>query len=468
MRHYGHFIAVVMCLAALFSCSTELAVRGTEQGRPTTSSLQGLFESSPRPAGVKIQLLPDEGPTFTDENGRTLYLWNSPQGGFCEDKVDPITDNLGPLMQSLASVTPTCAAQWPPLIVKADARPAGDWTILERPDGHRQWAYKGHPVHYSYKDRLAGDVNGVTATEPKNPFAPKPGYFIVAQPPLVTPPGIKVTVRRAAGMVATTVDGLIIYTGVTFERTTRNRKQPAIVGGNDSVDDSHRWRSLPVGALASAIGPWSIFVEPDGSRVWAYRGRPLYTYSDDHTPQDVSGYGIDGARPLILSPARKAPADILVRRSLVGPVFTGAKGMTLYTFQCANINPAGKDKSGGPAFFCDNWNDDPAFAETYCPAADRCAEMWRPLVAPANTKPQGGVWSTVVIPDPVRFPLRWVPLDGRAANTPGAVKVWTYRGHPVYESTRDQSPGQIRGHNVWNVFSSKWIAIIAGEPEHLT
>jgi predicted lipoprotein with Yx(FWY)xxD motif len=46
-----------------------------------------------------------------------------------------------------------CTAVWP--IVRADAvaKPTGDWTIVERDDGRRQWAYKGRPVYTFYYDR---------------------------------------------------------------------------------------------------------------------------------------------------------------------------------------------------------------------------------------------------------------------------------------------------------------------------
>ena len=40
--------------------------------------------------------------------------------------------------------------------------PAGDWTIVKRPDGTLQWAYEGKPLYRSAKDIKEGDTNGVS------------------------------------------------------------------------------------------------------------------------------------------------------------------------------------------------------------------------------------------------------------------------------------------------------------------
>src|SRR5437588_10928778 len=36
-----------------------------------------------------------------------------------------------------------CATNWPPLLVSGDAKPTGEWTIVVRDDGAKQWAHKG-------------------------------------------------------------------------------------------------------------------------------------------------------------------------------------------------------------------------------------------------------------------------------------------------------------------------------------
>jgi predicted lipoprotein with Yx(FWY)xxD motif len=53
-----------------------------------------------------------------------------------------------------------CATNWPPLMADASAAPSGDWSVVTRDDGSKQWAYKGKPVYYWAKDTKAGDRTG--------------------------------------------------------------------------------------------------------------------------------------------------------------------------------------------------------------------------------------------------------------------------------------------------------------------
>ena len=61
------------------------------------------------------------------------------------------------------------------------------------------------------------------------------------------------------------------------------------------------WPPLAAPADAMASGPWSIVVRDDGSRQWAYHGKPLYRWLKDKMPGDQSGDGFNGvwhvARP---------------------------------------------------------------------------------------------------------------------------------------------------------------------------
>ena len=45
-----------------------------------------------------------------------------------------------------------CASAWPPVYAPADAAPVGEWTIVQRGDGRRQWALKGRPVYTRFHD----------------------------------------------------------------------------------------------------------------------------------------------------------------------------------------------------------------------------------------------------------------------------------------------------------------------------
>src|SRR4051812_18587388 len=40
-----------------------------------------------------------------------------------------------------------CAVKWPPHMAAASAQPTGNYTVVVRNDGTRQWAYKGWPLY---------------------------------------------------------------------------------------------------------------------------------------------------------------------------------------------------------------------------------------------------------------------------------------------------------------------------------
>jgi predicted lipoprotein with Yx(FWY)xxD motif len=40
------------------------------------------------------------------------------------------------------------------------ASPMGEWTVVTRDDGSKQWAYKGKPLYRWIKDQKAGDRTG--------------------------------------------------------------------------------------------------------------------------------------------------------------------------------------------------------------------------------------------------------------------------------------------------------------------
>ena len=74
-------------------------------------------------------------------NGMTLYSFDKDAGG-------------------KSACNGPCATNWPPLAAAADAKASGDWTVITRDDGAKQWAYKGKPVYFWARDQKAGDRTG--------------------------------------------------------------------------------------------------------------------------------------------------------------------------------------------------------------------------------------------------------------------------------------------------------------------
>ena len=53
-----------------------------------------------------------------------------------------------------------CAAVWPPAMAAAGAKPEGDFSVVTRDDGAKQWAHKGRPLYQYAADQKAGDATG--------------------------------------------------------------------------------------------------------------------------------------------------------------------------------------------------------------------------------------------------------------------------------------------------------------------
>lgn len=80
---------------------------------------------------------------LTDARGMSLYWWNNDVPG-----------------SGKSVCTGACSQSWPPMVAKADAKPAGDFSIITRDDGVKQWAYKGHPLYLWVNDLKPGDKTG--------------------------------------------------------------------------------------------------------------------------------------------------------------------------------------------------------------------------------------------------------------------------------------------------------------------
>ena len=84
-----------------------------------------------------------EGGVLTNAAGMTLYTYDK--------------DSVG---SGKSVCNGQCASNWPPLMAAADAKAQGDYTVITRDDGGKQWAYKGKPLYLWIKDAKPGDKTG--------------------------------------------------------------------------------------------------------------------------------------------------------------------------------------------------------------------------------------------------------------------------------------------------------------------
>ena len=78
---------------------------------------------------------------LVNDAGMTLYTFDKDAGG-------------------KSACNGPCAANWPALVASPGATASGDWSIIARDDGTRQWAYKGRPLYTWSKDQKPGDRTG--------------------------------------------------------------------------------------------------------------------------------------------------------------------------------------------------------------------------------------------------------------------------------------------------------------------
>jgi predicted lipoprotein with Yx(FWY)xxD motif len=99
----------------------------------------GMKSASAAPAAPAMMT----GGMLVAPSGMTLYTF------------DKDTANSG-----ASACNGPCAQLWPPLMAQASDTPGGDYTIVTRADGGKQWAYKGWPLYSYAKDAKAGDAAG--------------------------------------------------------------------------------------------------------------------------------------------------------------------------------------------------------------------------------------------------------------------------------------------------------------------
>ena len=69
---------------------------------------------------------------------------------------------------------------------------------------------------------------------------------------------------------------------------------PASSGKSVCVDKcAINWPPLAAAAGDQASGGWSVITRNDGSKQWAYKGKPLYYWIKDQKPGDRTGDGVN-------------------------------------------------------------------------------------------------------------------------------------------------------------------------------
>jgi predicted lipoprotein with Yx(FWY)xxD motif len=353
----------------------------------------GVPEATPPGITLQIRANPDRRAApqlvYADTLGLTLYVYG-------EDKPGHSACSGG------------CAQNWPPAVVPVGAAPHGDWGVISRSDGTRQWTHGGLPLYRFAKDKEVGDVGGDGAGG---------GAWHVAtlQPDAALPVPDAVATRElgdAGGVGLTDALGMTLY---VFDGTASQRMPDCL--GRDCASE---WLPLEAAAIAGPGGDFDVLAREDGITQWRYRGKPLYKFSGDGKPGDVTGAGVDPRFHPSLVLRFFMPRDAAIRRDIaLGAILATTRGATLYQRDLV-INEERHEfraDHGSPAL-------GRSLGVSSCDA--QCTREWTPYGAPSDAVPSG-YWDVLTRPDGSRQ--------------------WAYKGFALYTYRKD-APGELNGHEI--------------------
>ena len=343
-----------------------------------------------------------------------------------------------------ASCADACAVEFPPLLAPADAEPFGDWSAVRLPDGRLQWAYQSNPLHTWSREEVPGEVaTNVGLAETANlklaergaeagALIPQDGWRVARLEPagsIAVPDGIEARhVSSAQAVVLADFEGFTLY---AFDGDAARDGQAC----SDRGCEMH-WLPVPAPALALDVGDFSVADRVDGSRQWAYRGRPLYRYRGDLLPGDAHGRAADERwRMAVLTENFRPPRVAVTGLEGYGDALS-LDGMTLYSGSAFEKYWGGRNLR---ASFKNAYIRGKQLGGAACGDAE-CLKLWRPFLAAADAR-STGFWEVIA------------RRDGR--------RQWAYKGYAVYTYAGDEAPGQNRGQATYA------FAELDGSPDEL-
>ncbi len=324
------------------------------------------FAAPDAPSGVAFRARGD-GEVITNTAGMTLYT-------FGRD-----------LQPGKSACNGPCAKLWPPLLVAGDAQAAGDWSVITRDDGSKQWAFRGHPLYAYSKDQAPGHSYGDDLNK----------QWHIAFRPMFTPAEVSI-VGTLKGQVLANAKGLSLYTSKSDKPNQSNCAEAC----------ARTWIPLAAPWAATNRGDWSTVKRNDGTKQWAYRGQPLYTHAGDAQASATSGDGLDPKwQVAVVEPPPPLPGFVKVHQSDAGELYTDGRGKTLYQREVKRAAGLGFNE-----------------ADLQSVTVPRGFQP----VTPENTedaKPVGN----------------WALVDN------GGKKQWAYKGLALYTNDNDIAPGDLKG-----------------------
>jgi predicted lipoprotein with Yx(FWY)xxD motif len=323
-----------------------------------------------------------------------------------------------------------CLKVWSAAIAPTDAKPIGDWSVITRDDGSRQWAFENKPLYGFSKDEAPGDAKGDGAEDGAwhtvlfKPGAAQPRHRGIAFAAAVSgfmPFGLAIhEIEAAGGQVLTDDAGRTIY---AFDGDPKQDRPDCAA---DAPCDASPWLPIAAPALASGTSDFTIVERADGTGQWAYKGWPLYRYAGDSAAGQSNGIGIDRRWKAAVLVRYPMPAPVTLRSTTtMGKIFATVDGRSLYRQQLYYYSAeAGNFEHGYP------YQEIVGRLIGGRGCVGDCTRTWHPFVAAPEAQPSGH-WSILMRSDGTRQ--------------------WAYKGYALYTFADDKKPGDLLGLDIWDI-----------------
>ena len=197
-----------------------------------------------------------------------------------------------------------CTDEWTPVLAPEFAESLGEWGVIERSPGVKQWTFRTKPL-YTYALSPEGRNASLQGSD-------VPGWRNVYTQ--ATPmPGRDFTMQAAAsGLLLADKNGKTVYVyncnDDAWDQQACNhpdltqayrlaicgagsqekcmRMFPYVVANKDATSDNAAWSVM---AIDPKTGHRAGAGQADALHVWSYRDRPVYTFYLDQEPGDIKG-----------------------------------------------------------------------------------------------------------------------------------------------------------------------------------
>ena len=329
--------------------------------------------------------------TAMDKDGFSLYVFDN--------------DTMG-----TSTCIDGCLDIWPAFVANEEDVAIGEFSLISRNDGTKQWAFQDMPLYFFKNDFARGEINGDGLNGIWHLIPPI--NTVLKQE--INTLGATLTLEGAVHTLIRDentnefVDSIANKTGIALYTFDNDTAGVSLCEG----DCLAAWPPLIADKTDVATAPFSIITRSNGSKQWAINDMALYFFTPDETADDIKGENVNAiwhvARPAPIKvddhetegPLLVAHGDVL---DSIGKTADELKGLTLYTFDADVKN------SGVSVCF------------------DGCAATWPPIYA---ISPEQAFGDYTII--------------SRAENDTITYQ-WSYQGLPLYFYIGDSEMGDTTG-----------------------